>query len=45
MVKYLVMLLDIQNTGNQTYEYNKAVYQNFDDADTRKGSDLYRLIQ
>lgn len=28
--------LDIQNTGNQTYEYNKAVYQNFDDADTRK---------
>ena len=20
--------LDIQNTGNQTYEYNKAVYQN-----------------
>ena len=28
--------LDIQNTGNQTYEYNKAVYQSFDDADTRK---------
>lgn len=28
--------LDIQNTGNQTYEYNKAVYQNFDNADTRK---------
>ena len=28
--------LDIQNTGNQTYEYNKAVYRSFDDADTRK---------
>lgn len=28
--------LDIQSTGNQTYEYNKAVYQSFDDADTRK---------